>query len=100
MGLNESHKSVKSCQAALRVWSFAITLYWLVDATFKSEVIYAAMKATAGNSRQSAYLLQQAVLAFYTECRLFPPGVVAELPCVQTWSLRIGVAVKRMVACP
>ena len=62
-----------------------------------SQALFALMKATDGRSRQSAMLIKEAVLKFYSDNNLFPAGIVAELECVQSWAERIGRALKKMV---
>ena len=53
--------------------------------------------AGRSGSRVSAYVLQKAILHFYTTCRLFPAGVVAELDSVKDWSLKCAKALRRLV---
>ena len=44
----------------------------------------------------SEKVLSKAILHFYSHHRLFPCGVVAELPAVQEWALKQGKALKRL----
>jgi len=60
-------------------------------------VLLAVVKGSAGRARLSDFVLQRAVLQFYSSNKLFPSGVVAELPSVQEWSLKVGKALKRLV---
>ena len=41
--------------------------------------------------------LKRAILAFYTQYRLFPTGVVSELDSVQDWADKCSKALKRLV---
>ena len=45
----------------------------------------------------SAYAIQKAILTFYSTHKLYPPGLVSELPCVMDWALRMGFGLKRLV---
>ena len=63
---------------------------------FSLQVILAVVKGLQGRTRASAYVLQKAILDFYSGCKLFPSGVVAELPSVQTWALKHGLALKKL----
>ncbi|CAE7648780.1 unnamed protein product [Symbiodinium sp. CCMP2592] len=59
--------------------------------------IFAVVKATNGASRLSAYMLRDAILKFYTNNHLFPAGLCADAECTQTWALKYGNALKRLV---
>ena len=61
------------------------------------EVILATIKGANGKSRVSAYTLQRALLEFFTECKLFPVGIYADVPAVQSWALKYAVAIKKLV---
>ena len=63
-----------------------------------SEAIFAVIKATNGSSRLSAYMLRDAILRFYSNNHLFPAGLCADAECTQTWALKHGNALKRLVA--
>ena len=45
----------------------------------------------------SRFVLQKAILHFYSECRLYPSGLVSELPSVQDWALKCAKAIVRLV---
>ena len=62
-----------------------------------TQALLAVVKGSGGKSRLSKKVLQRAILMFYAQHRLFPVGVVAELPCVQDWSLKHALALKRLV---
>ncbi|CAE7256761.1 unnamed protein product [Symbiodinium sp. CCMP2592] len=62
------------------------------------QAIFAVVKATNGASRLSAYMLRDAILKFYTNNHLFPAGLCADAECTQTWALKHGNALKRLVA--
>ena len=62
-----------------------------------SQVILAAIKGAKGHSRLSAYTIRKALLAVYTQKRLFPSGIYAEVPAVQEWALKVAVAIKKLV---
>ena len=62
------------------------------------QAVFAIFKAYHGRDlRLSSFTLQQALLTFYTTFQLFPPGLCSELPCVKSWSLKCGYALKRLV---
>ena len=61
------------------------------------QVVLAAIKGCGGKPRVSAYTLQNALLQFYTEENLFPPGLFADIPAVQSWALKHAVAIKKLV---
>ena len=62
------------------------------------EVILAAIRGSGGKPNLSAYTIQTALLQFFTEKSLFPPGVYADIPSVQSWALKYGVALKKLAA--
>ena len=47
-------------------------------------------------ARQSAHNLAEAIVCFYEKGRLFPRGVHRDMECIQSWSLRMGGALKKM----
>ena len=49
-------------------------------------------------SRQSAYVLRAGILRFYESCELFPSGLRSDMEAVQDWALKLGSALKRLVA--
>lgn len=57
----------------------------------------AVIKGAQGAPRVSAYTMQDALLRFYTKHRLFPSGLYAEIPAVQSWALKYGLAIKKIV---
>ena len=59
-------------------------------------MLLAVVKGSQGRARLSEKVLQKAILHFYSSQKLFPSGVVAELPSVQEWSLKNGKALKRL----
>ena len=60
------------------------------------QVVLAVVKGLRGQTRASAYVLQRAILEFYSGSKLYPSGVVSELPAVQTWALKHGLALKKL----
>ena len=60
------------------------------------QVVLACVKGLNGKTRASAYVLQQAVLQYYSDKKLFPSGLVAELPAVASWALKQGFALKKL----
>lgn len=46
----------------------------------------------------SKYVLQKAILQFYSECGLYPAGIVSELPSVQEWALKSARAIQRLAS--
>ena len=63
---------------------------------FHVQVLLAVIKGAKGASRVSAYVMQDALLRFYTKHKLFPSGVYAEIPAVQSWALKYGLAIKKL----
>lgn len=45
----------------------------------------------------SEKVLSKAIKQFYSQNRLYPAGVVSELPAVQDWALKQAKALKRLV---
>lgn len=41
--------------------------------------------------------MQKAILQFYSQCKLFPSGVVSEIPAVQDWAMKMSIAIAKMV---
>ena len=64
-----------------------------------AQAVFAVIKATRGDGRLSAYVLRDAILDFYVTNDLFPPGLCAEAECVQTWGLKFGASLRRLVPC-
>lgn len=64
------------------------------------EVVLATIKGARGSPRVSAHTLQQVILRFYTEAKLYPSGVYSDIPAVQTWALKYGMAIKKLVPLP
>ena len=60
------------------------------------QAILAIVKGSRGEPRISRRVLKRAVLHFYSQHRLFPRGVVAELPAVQSWAEKMAKALKRL----
>ncbi|CAL1135652.1 unnamed protein product [Cladocopium goreaui] len=68
------------------------------DIIVNQEVLLATIKGANGKSRVSAYVLQKALLEFFTQFKLFPMGVYADIPAVQSWALKYAVAIKKLVS--
>lgn len=51
-----------------------------------------------GKGRFSSHLLKQALLQFYATQRLYPSGMTSSMECVETWALRNGLAMQRLVS--
>lgn len=68
------------------------------DIISNKEVVLSVVKAMEGHSRVSAYVIQDALLSFYTEAKLYPSGVYREIPAVQDWALKYGVAIRKLVS--
>ena len=60
-------------------------------------MLLAVIRGSQGNPRLSIVKLKRAILAFYTQYRLFPTGVVSELDSVQDWADKCSKALKRLV---
>lgn len=69
-------------------------IVWPAPTCFK--VVLAAIKGNCGKPRLSAYAFQSGILEYFTKHRLFPSGVVAEIPSVRDWALRNAMAVKKL----
>ena len=61
-----------------------------------NQVILACVRGSQGHPRLSHRVLKRAILQFYSQQRLFPAGVVAELDAVQQWATKNGKALKRL----
>lgn len=64
------------------------------------EVCYKAIKDhNAGKNawRLSSHMMGEALLIFFTECKLWPTGLSRELPCVQHWALKEARAIVKLV---
>ena len=62
------------------------------------QAIHAVMLATKGRGRFSSHLLKSCILTFFEKERLFPKGIVKEMECVQSWSLKMGRGLQRLVS--
>ena len=51
-----------------------------------------------GKGRFSSHLLKEAFLEFYEKQRLYPTGMTSSMECVETWALRNGLAMQRLVS--
>lgn len=71
----------------------------LKDVEANVEAISAIMKASGGVGRFSALVIQESILKFYTDKKLFPVGVDDTLQCVQEWSAKQALALQRLVPC-
>jgi glutaredoxin len=60
------------------------------------KVILACIRGAGGHSNLSYHCLRKAILQFYTQFRLFPSGVVAEMELAQEWALRRAKALKKL----
>ncbi|CAL1164555.1 unnamed protein product [Cladocopium goreaui] len=68
------------------------------DLIVNKEVLLAVVKALGDRPRVSAYTLQDALLGFYTEAKLYPSGVFSEIPAVQDWALKQAIGIKKLVS--
>jgi len=69
----------------------------LRDIEGNGEAIFAVMKASRGVGRYSAFILKHAILRFYTKHHLFPTGISEDMSIIDTWALRQGRALQRLV---
>ena len=67
-----------------------------LDANY--DPVYAVMVVSRGTGRYSAHLLKESIMKFYKEAKLYPPGITSEMECIQTWALKQGKALQRLVA--
>ena len=51
----------------------------------------------SSKGRFSSHIFTGAILRFYAAKKLFPAGIVKEMECIQKWSLRMGLALQRLV---
>ena len=58
----------------------------------------AVVKGGGGKARLSSRVLQVAILQAFTEQKLFPKGVYAEIPAVQAWAMKHAKALKKLVS--
>ncbi|CAK9033257.1 unnamed protein product [Durusdinium trenchii] len=68
------------------------------DLIAHSEVILVGVEGLCGKARLSVYTMQKAILQFYSQCKLFPSGVVSEIPAVQDWAMKMSIAIAKMVS--
>jgi hypothetical protein len=61
------------------------------------QVLLATARGSGGSPHLSTVTLQKSILLFYSQCKLFPSGVVAEMDSVQKWARKCGKAIKRLV---
>ena len=61
-----------------------------------SKVLLAVIKGANGRSHLSHHVLKRAIPHFYTQQRLFPNGVVAEMVSAQEWAVKMAKALKRL----
>lgn len=61
------------------------------------QVLLAVIRGAQGSSRVSAYVMRDALLGYYSKYKLFPTGIYSEIPAVQSWALKHGLAIKKMV---
>ena len=57
------------------------------------------MKTSKGVGFYSATVFKHAILKFYSANNLIPKGMCVEMDCMQKWSLKMGLALRRMVSC-
>ena len=69
----------------------------LRDVEGNVEAIYAVMCVSKGSGHFSSHILKEALLQFYTSADLFPVGITADMAVIQTWALRQGLALQRLV---
>lgn len=69
----------------------------LRDVESNTEAIFAVMKVSKGVGRYSSHILKAAINQFYTDCRLFPTGLSSDMEVIDTWALRQGHALQRLV---
>ncbi|CAL1138118.1 unnamed protein product [Cladocopium goreaui] len=68
------------------------------DILVNREVVLATIKGMNGNPRVSAYTLQKAILTVFQDLKLYPAGIYSDIPAVQSWALKYGVAIKKLVS--
>ena len=60
------------------------------------QAVFAVIKGTQGKSRLSAYDIQQAIMRWFTDKKIWPMGLSAAIPCCQDWALKQGNALKKL----
>ena len=69
----------------------------LKDLEGNDDAIFSVMKVSRGVGRYSDHILKGALLKFYTDCKLFPTGLSADMEVIDTWALRQASALQRLV---
>ena len=61
------------------------------------QVLKAVMLVSKGSGYYSAATFKHAILKFYVKNNLIPKGMQVEMDCIQKWSLKMALALRRMV---
>ena len=65
----------------------------------RCQALKAVLTVSEGVGYYSATVFQQAILRHYVDSRLLPQGMQVQMDCIQKWSLKMGLALRRMVSC-
>ena len=63
-------------------------------------MVAAVLKVSGGRGYFSKHLLADGELAFYDQECLWPQGVNRNMPSVQDWAMRMGLAIARLATWP
>ncbi|CAL1161713.1 unnamed protein product [Cladocopium goreaui] len=70
----------------------------LKDINGNTQAIKAVMMVSRGMGYYSARVFQKSILKFYVDFKLLPRGMQVEMECVQKWSLKMALALRRMAS--
>ena len=62
------------------------------------KVLRAVMVYSRGVGHYSAHVFKEAILQYYTTHKLLPKGMHSSMECLQKWSLKMGLALRRMAS--
>lgn len=70
----------------------------LILSSWPLEAVEGIMRATRGRGRFSSHLLKIVIIQYYEKHKLLPKGMVSSMDCVQTWALKMGLALQRLAS--
>lgn len=65
----------------------------------RCQALKAVLTVSKGLGYYSATVFKEAILKHYVDSRLLPKGMQVQMDCIQKWSLKMGLALRRMVSC-
>lgn len=60
------------------------------------KVLKAVMMVSKGTGHYSAAVFKMAIEKHYSDCKLIPRGMQEEMECIQKWSLKMAIALRRL----